>query len=142
MLWGVSWGWGEQRVGRRGDIQLQGAGGADGVNGCLVVGEDEVGVHVVGLVHKAKDDLLVVHEAVSKLTPEFTKLLGGCGSGVGGVADNASGHGLLGWVVVAHVVVRVQDAVGALGDGDVVHGVFDLGEVLLGGQVRSNLGCQ
>lgn len=116
-----------------GGIQLQGASGADGIDGCLVVGQYEVGVHVMGLVHESKDDLLVVHEAASKLAPEFSKLLGSCGSRVGGVANNASGHGLLRWVVVAHVVVRVQDAVGALRDSDVVHGIFNLGEVLWGG---------
>lgn len=33
----------------KGGLQLQGSGGADGVDGCLVVGEDEVGVHVMGL---------------------------------------------------------------------------------------------
>lgn len=37
------------RGGRGEGLQLQGAGGADGVDGCLVVGEDEVCVHVMGL---------------------------------------------------------------------------------------------
>ena len=84
------------------------------------------------LVHKPEDNLLVAHEAASKLAPKFTELLGGCRGRVRGVADDASGHGLLRWVVVSHVVVGVQNAVGALGDGDVVHGVLDLGEVLWG----------
>lgn len=148
MLGGVS---GEIGGEGEGGLQLKGAAGADGVDGCLVVGEDEVGVHVMGLwlvsklplhkeemvwvgttnlVHKAKDNLLVVHESASKLAPEFTELLGGCRHRVRGIANDAAGHGLLRWVVVSHVVVGVQDAVGALGDGDVVHGVLNLGEVL------------
>lgn len=59
------------------------------------------------LVHKPEDNLLVVHEAASKLAPEFTKLLSGCRRRVRGVTDNTPGHGLLRRVVVSHVIVGV-----------------------------------
>lgn len=87
------------------------------------------------LVHKPEDDLLVVHKSSGELAPEFTELLGGRGRRVRGVANDAAGHGLLRRVVVSHVVVGVKDAVGALRDGDVVHGVLNLGEVLWDGQL-------
>lgn len=64
------------------------------------------------LIHEAEYHFRVVLEASSELTPERGKL--GCGSGIWitCVSNNTSCHGLLRWVVVSHVVVRVEESVG------------------------------
>ena len=87
------------------------------------------------LVHNTKDNLLVILETAGKLAPEGSELVSGGGGHIAGVTNDASGHWLLGGIVVSHVVVRIQDAVRSLGDGHVIHGslklIVVLGELLV-----------
>ena len=98
-------------LGARDQDEVLGPGGTDGIDGGLVVVEDELGGHVVGLVHDAEHDALVVLESAGELGPELGKLFGGGGFCVGRVADDAASHGLLRGVIVAHVVVGVEDGI-------------------------------
>jgi hypothetical protein len=87
-------------------------------------------VKVPYLVHKSKDDLFISHEAFGKLAPEFSKL-GGCGSGqIGRVSNDTSRVWLLMWVVVSHIIVRVQNTIRPFGDGNVIDCVGKFGKVL------------
>lgn len=122
------------------DDEVTGAGGADGVDGRLVVPQHQLRRHVVRLVHQPEDDLVVVGEAARELAPELAELRRRGGGGVRGVADHAAAVRLRARVVVAHVVVRVQDGVRALGDGHVVDRLLEVVEV---GLVKclSEAGC-
>ena len=113
-----------------GEDELLGAGGADAVDGGLVVGEDKGRWHVVGFVHYSENYIGVVEEAGGEFLPEGLEVVSRRGVGVAGVANNAAGRGLLGWVVVTHVIVGVEDGIGALCEGDVVDSIFVEGEVL------------
>lgn len=97
---------------------------ADGGDGGLVVFQDERGGHVVRFVHEPENDICVVGEAPCEFAPKGGELLCCCGVGVGCVADYAACEGLRGRVIVAHVVVRVEDGVGAFGDCYVVYGLL------------------
>jgi hypothetical protein len=44
--------------------------------------------------------------------------------GIGGVAYDTSSSRLLGRIVVPHIVMRIQDSVGALGDSYIVDSFF------------------
>lgn len=113
------------------DDQVGGVGRANGVDGGLVVGEDERRGHVVGLVHEPEDDALVVGEPRRELAPELAKLRRRRGVGVGRVPDDAARVWLGAGVVVSHVVVRIENGIGALGRGDIVHGLLEVVEVRL-----------
>jgi len=79
-----------------GEDELAGStGGTDTVDGGLVEVEDCAGVNAIRLVHDVKDDLAVRLEQGSKALPP--------GLEVRGAADDL--------VVVAHVVVRIDDCV-------------------------------
>ncbi|KAM3073468.1 hypothetical protein ACMFMF_011917 [Clarireedia jacksonii] len=82
------------------------------------------------LIHQRKNNLGVALKSLSKLTPESSKLRSGCSGGITRVADHGAGKWLCGGIIIAHVVVGVEDGVGGFVDGDVVDGVGVVGEVL------------
>jgi hypothetical protein len=119
---------------------------SDGSYSSLVICQNEVGVHIMRLsmvrfclcinwettylVHEPEDNLLIGLETPSKLTPERAEL-GCCGcSHIRGISDDTASRWLLGGVVVSHVVVRIQDGISTLGDGDIIDGSLKFGEVL------------
>lgn len=63
--------------------------------------------------------------------PEHLKLCCSRGSRVACVADHGTGQWLLRWVIVSHIVVRVENAIGALGLSDVFDRVVALAKVRL-----------
>lgn len=113
------------------DSQLRCSFCSNGINGSLVIFQDEVRIHIVGLIHQSKDDLFIVHESPSELAPEGTKLSSGGGLDICGIANDASCCRLLGGIVVTHVVVWIKDAVCSFGHSDVVDCICELGEMLL-----------
>lgn len=82
------------------------------------------------LVHDAEDDLLVVLVPPSELIPECLKLSCGSGIRVASVANDGSGSWLLGRIVIPHIVMRIEYAVGAL-LGDSFYCVVEVAEVRL-----------
>ena len=99
--------------------ELLGASGADGSDGSLVVLDNELCRHVMRLIHQPEDDIRIAGEALGKFTPKCTKLSGGSGSRIRCITDDASSRGLLRRIVVAHVVMRVQEGVSTL-SGNIV----------------------
>jgi hypothetical protein len=118
------------------DNQLVRPGRPDGRDGRLVVLDDEFGRHVVWLVHQAENHFLVVFEAAREFPPKGSELCSCGGCVVGNVADDRSGEGLRGWISVAHVVMRVEDGIGAFFEGNVVDGLFVVVKVLERGLVE------
>ena len=85
------------------DDQLLCASCADAVDGGLVVLQDQLGWHVVWLVHDTEDDFWVVDVTRRKLVPEGLELCGSRSGWVGGVTNDRASERLRGWVVVTHV---------------------------------------
>ena len=113
----------------RGQDQLVSTDTPDRINSLLVVLQNQLRRHVVRLIVDSKNNVRIVQEARGELAPEFAELCcGGC-VGVGRVADDGARVRLSRRVVVAHIVMGVDDGVGALGC-DVVHGSGVFIEVL------------
>ncbi len=121
------------------NIQLIRASSTNGSHGRLVVLQDQICIHIMRLIHQPKDHVRVALEASSKLAPECTELYCGSSCGISCVPYNRTRAGLLGGVVVPHVVVRIEECVGALCDSDVVYGVSKVVIVLLGERVSLEL---
>ena len=82
------------------------------------------------LVHESEDHFRVVFKPSRKLAPELPELSRCRSVRVTGVSDYTSGAWLLGWVVVSHVVVWVENGVCSLGYGNVVDGVGVVAKML------------
>lgn len=82
------------------------------------------------LIHESKNDLWIRCKASGKGSPETCKL--GCGGSfrISCIANDASGCWLLGGIIISHIVVGIQDAVGTFGDRDVVYSSCELGVIL------------
>ena len=72
-------------------------------------------------VHQSEDDLRVVFKSTGELTPEFPKLSCRGGFWIRRVPNDASAVWLRRWVIVAHVIVWIEDGVGPFSDCNVVY---------------------
>lgn len=110
---------------------------ADGSDGSLVILKNEGGWYIVGLVingnlvsgctfwglrfkfarpyliHETEYNLLIAFEPPSQFSPKSPKLRSRCGFRIRRVSNYASRHRLLRRVIVAHVVVWVENCVGS-----------------------------
>jgi hypothetical protein len=63
------------------------------------------------LVHETEDDISVVLKSTGEFTPENSELSSGSSLRIRRVSDDATRGWLLGWVIVPHVVMRIQDRI-------------------------------
>jgi hypothetical protein len=96
----------------------------------IMAWSDKRGGHVVRFVHYAEDYVGVFDEAGGEFGPEVGEIRGAGGFGVRDAAYDTARRWLHGRVVVAHVVVCIQDDVSSL-RGDMIDSLLELGKVSL-----------